>query len=123
MHPSDPSNLDSIALCEILDAAQTIVIRWGETIRWSWLVWDDPRIANTESITFLTMTWLYHLDTHISDDASFESLEVLAVRLSPHLLKNSNVARSAMSVGFSRPLTVECSYELMADASNYYISV
>jgi hypothetical protein len=115
MHPNDPSLiLDLVTPCEVLDAAQTILTRWGETIRWSWLVWDDPRITNIETISFLTTTWLYHLDAHFSDETNHEAFEVLAVALSPHLLKNSNVARSAMSVGFLHSPSVKFSYELRA---------
>lgn len=36
-----------------LDGAQTILLHWGETVRWCWETWDDPRIANSETVVFL----------------------------------------------------------------------
>jgi len=38
---------------EQLDPAQTILIRWGETVPFCWTIWDDQRIAQVESITHL----------------------------------------------------------------------
>lgn len=71
IHPDDgiiPSSI--IAPPDHLDVAQTILIRWGDTIFWSWETWDDSRLANTEVIVFLTAVWINKfneaLDSHVS---------------------------------------------------------
>lgn len=33
---------------EKLDVPQTILLRWGSAVPWSWSTWDDLRVANTE---------------------------------------------------------------------------
>ncbi|KAF8203691.1 hypothetical protein BJ912DRAFT_207243 [Pholiota molesta] len=53
---------DSFMPVEHLDAPQTILLRWGNVVPWSWTTWDDQRIANTEYLPCLTATWLYHLN-------------------------------------------------------------
>ncbi|KAK0456202.1 hypothetical protein EV421DRAFT_1919738 [Armillaria borealis] len=59
MHPDDAVATSSIVTPpDVLDVAQTILVRWGDTIFWSWETWDDSRIANTEVIVFLTAVWI-----------------------------------------------------------------
>jgi hypothetical protein len=54
MHPNETvSTLQLVSPRVDLDLAQTIIVRWAETVPWSWATWDDQRIANAESITFL----------------------------------------------------------------------
>ncbi|KAJ7783558.1 hypothetical protein DFH07DRAFT_788206 [Mycena maculata] len=61
MHPDDTvSSLRVIVPPDELDPAQVILLRWGETVSWCWETWDDYRVANSESIVFLTSTWLLH---------------------------------------------------------------
>jgi len=36
-----------------LDLAQTILVRWGELVPWSWSIWDDQHVAGSECITYL----------------------------------------------------------------------
>ncbi|KAK0481864.1 hypothetical protein IW261DRAFT_1106960 [Armillaria novae-zelandiae] len=59
MHPDDAVTTSSIVTPpDDLDVAQTILVRWGDTIFWSWETWDDSRLANTEVIVFLTTVWI-----------------------------------------------------------------
>lgn len=44
----------------VLDLAQTILVRWGDLVPWSWSLLDGHHIAGLECITHLTITWLYH---------------------------------------------------------------
>ncbi|KAJ7932607.1 hypothetical protein B0H13DRAFT_789095 [Mycena leptocephala] len=65
LHPDDSvSSLQLAIPPEDLDPAQIVLIRWGDTISWCWETWDDHRVANAESIVFLTAIWLRHLDVH-----------------------------------------------------------
>lgn len=48
---------------EKLDVPQAILLRWGSAVPWSWSIWDDLRVANTEYLRVVTMTWLYHLNS------------------------------------------------------------
>ena len=44
---------EDVATCtpsENLDVPQTILLRWGSAVPWSWSTWDDLRVANTEYI-------------------------------------------------------------------------
>lgn len=44
---------EDVATCtpsENLDVPQTILLRWGNAVPWSWSTWDDLRVANTEYI-------------------------------------------------------------------------
>lgn len=57
MHPDDAIATSSIVTPPYdLDVAQTILVRWGDTIFWSWETWDDSRLANSEVIVFLVRT-------------------------------------------------------------------
>lgn len=44
---------DSFMPVEHLDAPQTILLRWGNVVPWSWITWDDQRIANTAHLPCL----------------------------------------------------------------------
>ncbi|KJA29271.1 hypothetical protein HYPSUDRAFT_504865 [Hypholoma sublateritium FD-334 SS-4] len=59
---------DSYMPIEWLDLAQAIILYWGNVLPWSWSTWDDQRIADTEYLSALTATWLYHLDTPLTAD-------------------------------------------------------
>jgi hypothetical protein len=44
---------EDVATCtntplEKLDIPQTVLLRWGSAVPWSWSTWDDLRVANTE---------------------------------------------------------------------------
>lgn len=49
----DSTTLDFAYPVEELDIAQTILVRWGETVPYCWTMWDDQRIAHMESISHL----------------------------------------------------------------------
>jgi hypothetical protein len=54
MHPTNTTaTLDLTCPIEELDPAQTILVRWGETVPFCWTVWDDQRIVYTETTTYL----------------------------------------------------------------------
>lgn len=53
MYPHETAISDFASPLEKLDAAQTILVRWGETVPFCWTVWDDQRIAHTEYIVHL----------------------------------------------------------------------
>ncbi|KAJ7169676.1 hypothetical protein C8R46DRAFT_1089624 [Mycena filopes] len=64
LHPDDPiSSLQFAAPPEYLDPAQTVLLRWGDIASWCWETWDDHRVADAETIVFLTSIWLRHVDT------------------------------------------------------------
>ncbi|KAJ7431814.1 hypothetical protein B0H11DRAFT_837271 [Mycena galericulata] len=61
MHPENTVALLQLATPpDELDPAQVMLIRWGDSVSWSWETWDDHRVADAESIVFLTSTWLLH---------------------------------------------------------------
>ncbi|KAJ7139919.1 hypothetical protein C8R44DRAFT_765765 [Mycena epipterygia] len=63
IHPNDSvSSLELASPPDDLDPAQLILLRWGDTVSWCWETWDDHRVANVESIVFLTSMWLLHSD-------------------------------------------------------------
>lgn len=35
---------------EDLDVPQTILLRWGNVVPWTWSTWDDFRVANSECL-------------------------------------------------------------------------
>ncbi|KAJ7630732.1 hypothetical protein FB45DRAFT_1151654 [Roridomyces roridus] len=62
LHPEDTvASLQLVAPPDALDPAQTMLLRWGDTVSWCWETWDDHRVADAESIVFLTSTWLLHV--------------------------------------------------------------
>ncbi|KAF7339825.1 hypothetical protein MVEN_01899100 [Mycena venus] len=68
LHPDDSvSSLQFTTPPEDLDPAQVVLLRWGDTVSWCWETWDDYRVANAESIVFLTSTWLRHSDVLSGD--------------------------------------------------------
>src|SRR6266498_3146876 len=44
---------EAFFILEELDPPQCILLRWGNVVPWSWSTWNDPRIANTETIRSL----------------------------------------------------------------------
>ncbi|KAL0951009.1 hypothetical protein HGRIS_007751 [Hohenbuehelia grisea] len=62
-----PSTVEGVIMG--LDPAQSLLIQAGIVVPWSWLVWDDPRVVDSENILVLTMTWLFHLETNCFDGA------------------------------------------------------
>ena len=57
IHPhTATTTLDYTCPIEPLDPAQTILIRWGHTVPFCWIVWDDQKIAHTKSIAHL-VSW------------------------------------------------------------------
>ena len=42
---------------EKLDVPQTILLRWGSAVPWSWSTWDDLRVANTECLRVVVSCW------------------------------------------------------------------
>lgn len=53
MHINNIPSQNLVFPCEHLDIAQVIMVRWGETVPWCWMVWDDRRTVNAEYITTL----------------------------------------------------------------------
>jgi len=53
LHLEDNGSSSLISPREVLDPAETILVRWGLTVPWSWKIWGDPRIANAECVTHL----------------------------------------------------------------------
>ncbi|KAF9056306.1 hypothetical protein BJ165DRAFT_501664 [Panaeolus papilionaceus] len=43
-------------------ASITIVLRWGNVIPWCWKFFHDERMAYSEYLSDVTLTWLYHFD-------------------------------------------------------------
>ncbi|KAJ7706399.1 hypothetical protein B0H17DRAFT_1037040 [Mycena rosella] len=63
IHPDDSIlSLQLVIPPDELDPAQTAILRFGDTVSWCWETWNDHRVANTESIVFLTSMWLLHSD-------------------------------------------------------------
>ena len=40
------------------DIPQTILLRWGSAVPWSWSTWDDLRVANSEYLRLMVSGWL-----------------------------------------------------------------
>ena len=38
--------LSCLHVVEDLDTAQSVLLRWGQTVPWTWTVWDDERILD-----------------------------------------------------------------------------
>lgn len=65
---------EDVAACPItppekLDVPQTILLRWGSVVPWSWSTWDDLRVANTEYLRVVVrLVYLRHLrKIHVVD--------------------------------------------------------
>ncbi|KAH7931143.1 hypothetical protein BV22DRAFT_1124521 [Leucogyrophana mollusca] len=62
VHPeAATSPLHGLTPLELLDVPQTILVRWGKFVPWSWTIWTDLRRAETDTIMYLTITWLHHI--------------------------------------------------------------
>ncbi|KAF9569706.1 hypothetical protein CPC08DRAFT_6196 [Agrocybe pediades] len=51
----DEQESSSLHILGDLDTAQTILLKWGDVMPWSWSTWDDQRIAHTENLRL--MVW------------------------------------------------------------------
>jgi hypothetical protein len=51
--PQDSQPQSLVLPREVLDLPETILVRWGSTVRWSWEVWSDQRIAHAECTTYM----------------------------------------------------------------------
>ncbi|KAJ3976328.1 hypothetical protein EV361DRAFT_884428 [Lentinula raphanica] len=63
-----------ITPCEQLNPAQILLLHWGDFVAWCWKTWTDYRVANTEWITRLTATWLYHFRSRESDPVPYQEI-------------------------------------------------
>ncbi|KAI0361767.1 hypothetical protein OH77DRAFT_1501023 [Trametes cingulata] len=80
-----------------LDVAQTILVKWGHVLPWSWRVWDDTRLYNSDVAECLTATWLHHLDASVVDIVDGHSVEWWDDDLAAALESNPSAALSMMS--------------------------
>ncbi|KAF7339646.1 hypothetical protein MSAN_02179400 [Mycena sanguinolenta] len=89
LHPDDSvACLQLVTPPEELDPAQTILLRWGDTVSWCWETWDDHRIANAESVVFLASCFTLqrpmnreHLEQTAMWLRHFESVRFLPVNI------------------------------------------
>ncbi|KAI0651727.1 hypothetical protein C8Q79DRAFT_54612 [Trametes meyenii] len=58
-----------------LDLPSTILTKWGIALPWSWRIWKDARLHNSEVAESLSATWLYHLDASVDDIHMTHSVE------------------------------------------------
>ncbi|KAJ7107636.1 hypothetical protein C8R43DRAFT_1044748 [Mycena crocata] len=69
IHPEDSvSSLQLLTPPEDLDPAQNVLFWSPDTIYWCWETWDDHRVADAESIVFLTSMWLLHSEKYFEGD-------------------------------------------------------
>ncbi|TFK57310.1 hypothetical protein OE88DRAFT_118956 [Heliocybe sulcata] len=82
---------------DTLDAARTILVRWGDVMSFCWLVWDDPRFMGAEIVTYLTSVWLHHSEstTQLEDDLD-QTIELWYISLAPSLLQCPAAATGAL---------------------------
>ncbi|CAA7266575.1 unnamed protein product [Cyclocybe aegerita] len=78
---------------ERLDAAQSILVRWGCFIPWSWSIWNDHRIANVETLVSLNATWFYHLDAPVGEWRDLNSVFMSDLR---PFLKSDSIGCAAV---------------------------
>ncbi|KZT30372.1 hypothetical protein NEOLEDRAFT_1237648 [Neolentinus lepideus HHB14362 ss-1] len=80
-----------------LDAAQTTLVRWGDVMSFCWLIWDDPRVAGADVLTYLTSIWLHHSGTISYSDNDLEQItELWGLTLTPSLRKCPVAALGAL---------------------------
>lgn len=54
----------SLIPCGKLNESQVILLRWGEVVPWTWVMWRDGRLWNSEQIRFLvTARTSFHRST------------------------------------------------------------
>lgn len=75
---------------EHLNLAQTILVRWGNLVPWSWATWNDQRIAHVECVADLTITWLYHLNSPFCVDCTSDCMPPFSIQLKSTLSDESN---------------------------------
>ncbi|KAJ6574902.1 hypothetical protein B0H19DRAFT_1126284 [Mycena capillaripes] len=120
LHPNEPvSSLQFASPPEDLDPAQMVLLRWGDTVSWCWETWDDHRVANAESIVFLTSMWLAHsnvhcpshdVNVHSAASSTASSIAILRV-LHQVVLSLSTVSPAAGPPSVSMAVTSQaCSY-------------
>ncbi|KAJ4486308.1 hypothetical protein J3R30DRAFT_3697805 [Lentinula aciculospora] len=92
MRPAIVQEDDSTCItpCEHLDLAQILLLHWGDFMCWCWETWNDYRVANTECITQLTTTWLYHSQN--GDSVPYQSIHNAHILLD----KNPSAANQAI---------------------------
>ncbi|KAH7915402.1 hypothetical protein BJ138DRAFT_1142007 [Hygrophoropsis aurantiaca] len=96
MNPETTSTPHPIAPHEKLDVPQTILIRWGKFIHWSWTLWADQQHRENEVIVHLTITWLHCGSSQLSE-ANDEQAQDWNLQLIPVILDNIVPAISVMS--------------------------
>lgn len=58
------SSTDVISPPSTVDIASSILVLMSSAIFWTWTIWDDHRIADSETIDYLSCVWLHHLARH-----------------------------------------------------------
>ncbi|KAI0762859.1 hypothetical protein C8Q74DRAFT_183839 [Fomes fomentarius] len=64
-----------VSLPACVDISLVVLMRWGATLPWAWVTWEDVRICQSEVVEHLTATWLYTLDTRVEGISHAHSLE------------------------------------------------
>lgn len=49
----------SLIPCGNLNESQVILLRWGEVVPWTWVMWRDGRLWNSEQIRFLVVVRIF----------------------------------------------------------------
>ncbi|KAK7694518.1 hypothetical protein QCA50_001704 [Cerrena zonata] len=63
LQPVDPLNsLAVITPSPTVDLPQTIILKYSSVVPWSWRVWSDNRVLDSEIIDHLTCTWLFDIN-------------------------------------------------------------
>ncbi|KAF9499790.1 hypothetical protein BDN71DRAFT_1502686 [Pleurotus eryngii] len=89
-----PKTGRAVGPADELDVAQTILLRWGSTIPWSWTVWRDLRIARAECIVQFTLEWLCRLEQPLFHGAP--SLSHWTSDVTPHIEASPSAAKAIM---------------------------
>ncbi|KAJ8702779.1 hypothetical protein PTI98_001466 [Pleurotus ostreatus] len=89
-----PKTGGAVGPADELDVAQTILLRWGSTIPWSWMVWRDLRIAGAECIVQLTLEWLCRLEQPLFHGVP--SLSHWTSDVTPHIEASPPAAKAIM---------------------------
>ncbi|KIK06854.1 hypothetical protein K443DRAFT_229631 [Laccaria amethystina LaAM-08-1] len=90
----------SLIPCGNLNESQVILLRWGEVVPWTWVMWRDGRSWNSEQIRFLTSMWFFHMDTsHIGTILSKSEInKPVGTYLRFKLLENTAASAGAVLV-------------------------
>lgn len=125
MYPTGEQVASNLASpLENLDAAQAILLQWGDIMIFCWSAWDDQRIARSEYIVHLvrdslccmklillikiiqTITWLFHLDFDQSDGDEYNG--VWKDRLSAAIMKSPHAFSYTLLVSSFLQLSASC---------------